>query len=375
MALLNLAGILIYQFTRYQFSPRNPPFPGRTWVVRETGFFIALFLLLTVATVFQIGTYLHLGGLSGFISAYETRSGGFEGMGVVFMLSECFPILVMMGYAVYRGGKKSTPSWGTLLVILGLFFVLKMFFGGLRGSRGETVFALLWAAGIIHFCIRPVPKRIIVLGVAVMMVFVYAYGFYKGAGLDGLKSALIEEERVKMEKSTGRTKAAAWLSPATQPYTLYRLMDEDRDYQYAYGRTYLGALAKLIPSVLWPGQPPGKAKEGTELFHGKDSYPRKKSSQIWGLAGEAMLNFGPAAAPLAFTILGIAVAVTRRWMISWPAGDMRLLILPFFISLCVLLPESDSDNLVFYFFKNGLIPLLLVFMGSVRGADDSRSKD
>jgi len=375
MALLNLAGLLAYQTVRSVLGPKEPVRSQSIWVLRKHVFSLSLYFAMAIAVAVQAGIYYHLGGLMGFISAYESRSGWFEGLGAAFMISECFPILAAMGYAAYVKTKGVMPSWPTLTVLLGLFFILKVFFGGLRGSRSEILFALFWAVGIIHFWIRPVPKRLIISGLAGGMIFIYAYGFYKGAGLEGVSVLLDREERVRMEQRTGRTLTAAWLGCATQPYTLFKLMQEDRDYEYAYGRTYLAALAKLIPQSLWPSRPPGKIKEGTELFHGEGSFPRKRATMVWGLAGEAMLNFGPAAVPFSFVFLGIAVALMRRFMIRLPPGDCRWLTVPFFVSLCILIPGGDSDNLVFYFFKNGAVPLLLVTIGSARLAVGSASRN
>ncbi len=41
----------------------------------------------------------------------------------------------------------------------GGYFLLKLLFGGLRGSRTITVFGLFWIAGAIHIWIRPVPRK------------------------------------------------------------------------------------------------------------------------------------------------------------------------------------------------------------------------
>ena len=59
-----------------------------------------------------------------------------------------------------------------------------MVFGGLRGSRSQTVWSLFWATGIIHLWIRPLSKRFIAAGVCFLVAFMYLYGFYKGLGHD-----------------------------------------------------------------------------------------------------------------------------------------------------------------------------------------------
>jgi hypothetical protein len=140
------------------------------------------------------------------------------------------------------------------------------------------------------------------------------------------------------------------------------------DYRYAWGRTYLGSAALLIPRAFWPDRPPTKVKEGTEAQFGAGSWDEHKwsSSLVYGLAGETMLNFGPLAVPFAYLVLGAVVGRLQLFLSTLHHEDIRLLLYPFLVTLCFSFLQSDSDNLLFYLIKNGLVPTLVVWFGSCK---------
>ncbi len=374
MAILNLCGLWIYRVSRNAALGPAGNRRREVWRIHRTRFAIALGVALTASAVLQVLVYWRYGGLSGYIAASEAGLRAFMGMGWMFTISESFPILAMIGLAVYGRQSKLLRSWVVLLPLLGLFLVLQMLFGGLRGSRSNTVNALFWAVGILHFWIRPVSKRMIYAGLVVLLVFMYLYGLYKGAGLDAWKSLTSSEARTKLEEQTGRTLERAILTDLArsdvQAFLLYRLMRPQRDYEYALGRTYLATAAMLIPKSIWPERPPGKMKEGTEALYGRGSYVPGafESFRVYGVAGEAMLNFGPLAAPLAFILLGIAVGRVRHWLLSWEPFDARTLMLPLLVNLCFVVLVGDSDNVLFQVVKSGSLPLLVILLGSSRQA-------
>lgn len=124
----------------------------------------------------------------------------------------------------------------------------------------------------------------------------------------------------------------------------------------------------LIPSAIMPDKPPDKMKEGTEVQYGKGTYDPifLNSSKVYGLAGETMLNFGPYVVPIAFITLGIVVGKVRRCLCNWTMGDDRLLMLPFLINFCFIILASDSDNYIFFLFKNGSLASFVIFLTSDR---------
>src|SRR5260370_19627312 len=102
-----------------------------------------------------------------------------------------------------RGGVE--PSWLTVVVVLILFLAMKLAFGGLRGSRSNTVWGVVWAVGIIHLLVRRIPRLVVMIGLGLMLLFMYVYGFYKADGIRGLESALDPTSRSHLQRDTGRT--------------------------------------------------------------------------------------------------------------------------------------------------------------------------
>jgi hypothetical protein len=138
-------------------------------------------------------------------------------------------------------------------------------------------------------------------------------------------------------------------------------------YEYAFGRTYLGAAALVIPSSIWPDRPPSKVKEGTQLVYGVDVWNTRHfiASFAYGLAGETMLNFGPLAVPFAYAAFGCFVGLVSRWTRQLSPNDSRMLIVPYVVSLCPFVLLWDSDVILVYVITQGLLPLLLIRASSV----------
>ena len=144
-------------------------------------------------------------------------------------------------------------------------------------------------------------------------------------------------KRERLVGQTGRSIQALLLGDLArsdvQAYLLYRLYGGERNYKFAWGRTYLGAAASVVPSWIWPNRPETKVREGTEIQYG--IYPGAHTSLVstrqYGFAGEAMLNFGPAAVPIFFAAFGAFVGLLRRFLRSWTYPDARLLFLPFLL--------------------------------------------
>ena len=370
MAVLNFCGLNIYRLCRDCPLGRVGGTTKRISGQIGPRFPFVLGLAMAVSALLQAWVYQQYGGLSGYVATYEARLWAFRGMGWLFTISESFPILGMMGFAVYARRRKALRNWLVVLPVLLGFFLLQLLFGGLRGSRSNTVYALFWAMGIVHFWVRPWSKKTALVGVGLLVVFMYMYGLYKGAGSRAVAALTSTEDRSALVEETGRTLPRVLLTDLgradVQAFLLYRLMRPDRDYQYAWGRTYLATALMLVPKSVWPDRPPGKIKEGTEALFGMGTYIPDvfQALRVYGVAGEAMLNFGPLAVPISFVLLGIVVRRVRRWLMVWPAFDPRLLLLPYLINLCWVVLIGDSDNVAFYLIKYGTVPLFVVLLGS-----------
>ncbi|MCS6939371.1 MAG: hypothetical protein NZM94_08880 [Roseiflexus sp.] len=366
MALLNLLGLIVYRGVRLIYFQRERRITT-FWEIDHKRFYVLGAVALAVTALLQTYVYLSLGGIQGFIEAATDQRAirlNLQGYGQIFMISESFPIIALMMFVLYARNQKSSiyRSWLVLGIVLLVYFLLKIYFGGLRGSRNNTVWGLFWAIGLIHFWIRPITRRVVLIGLIFLITFMYIYGFYKNAGLDVMR--LIEDPtaRVELERETRRDFTTLLLGDLgrsdVQAFLLYQLARPDSDYEYALGRTYAAAFAVLIPrSVI--ERMPSKTLEGTEALHGKGSYiPIDfEASQIYGIAGEAMLNFGFVAVPFAFIFFGLANCSVRRWLSGLTPGDARLLFYPFLSLFCFYMLACDLENIVFDVIKNIAIPL------------------
>jgi hypothetical protein len=90
------------------------------------------------------------------------------------------------------------------------------------------------------------------------------------------------------------------------------------------------------------------------------------STFAYGLAGEAMLNFGVLGAVLSFVVIGVGAVLAQRWYFGLPQEDSRGYVLPLLFSLSFMALLWDTDVLLFYTIKEGAVPGLLVALSSRR---------
>lgn len=375
MAILNFLGLLMYRFSREIYlKPAKRQLTQTVWVINKQHFAVVLSFALTLCGVLQLLVYKQYGGLSGYINAFtDAESQAGVGQGWLLMICESFPIIAMMGFTIYARNKKNLQNWRVLLIVLIVFFGLKLLFGGLRGSRSNTVWALLWAVGMIHLWIRPISKKQISIVLVFVFLFMFFYGFLKSGGIEGLQVAFQgQEARQEYIQEKGRTWDNVILGDLGRSdlhaFMLYRIMRHDSDYKLVWGRTYFAALSILIPKPLWPfpEKPLNKSKEGTDLQYGMDSYAPVDfvSSKVYGLAGETMLNFGPFAIPFAFILFGIVVGHIERWFQTLSAVDTRLLMLPMLANFNFVVLVGDLDNIIYFLVTVGAVPFLVLLLSS-----------
>lgn len=382
MAVINLIGILVYRST-HKWSTKRFLAVGLFNSQRKLdhrSFWPIILLALVVTAGLQAWVFAQFGGVSGYVRVFSSSDQNIQGFGIVFLVSESFPILAMMAFAVLTRQRPTLKSWFWIITALIVFTILKLMFGGLRGSRSNTIWGIFWAVGIVHLWIRPIPRKLIVLGIVFLVGFMYTYGFFKGAGVESIEILANGGSVSELEAMTGRTFEGSILHDLgrsdIQAYVAYRLRYPVSSYEYAKGRTYIAAASFLIPNSLWPGRPPAKVKEGTNLLYGSGAYESGlRASRVYGLAGEAMLNFGLLLVPFAFSILGILVGAIRTIPYKVTADNPWLLIYPVLVNLCFVVLVSDSDNVVFFLIKNISVPFLVVFMASLRVPNQTYTAD
>jgi hypothetical protein len=385
MAVLNVLGLLVYRFVVWRMSLRpSAPVPERRiWKPRTKRLMTTLIWAIVLGTILQALIYAAFGGISGYVAAFEQHQSDFLGVTWVMMLAGRVPLLSLIAITLYARRRGWEFSWPALGVLMAAFTVAQLLFGGLRGERSDIIYALFWAVGIVHYCIRPVPKKVILVGMGFLVVFMYVYSFYKFAGSEGMRDfAEGSNLRSSVEESSHFSVAESALGDLgrsdVQAFTLYRITRPESDYSFALGRTYLGALGLIVPGPLWRDRPPSKVKEGWDVLFGARAYEREYgttafsdhpiTTRLFGVAGEAMLNFGPLLVPLSYAILGFFVGWARRRIANWKMGDVRLFLAPFLTVLCLLILTADSDNILYYCEMSGLVPFAILFFGSERRA-------
>jgi len=361
MALINLGGLMLYLGGRRIFPVRQLT---TAWVVRAPSFFTAISIALPTAFALQLYIFVKFGGITGFMQAFTDRDqAAFSGMGYAFLIAETFPVFLAIAVLVWKRDFLKRSPWTFLVLLVVAFFLLKLVCGGLRGSRTITVFGLFWIAGAIHVWIRPVPRRFLVLGGIFVVAFMYLYGFYKDVGVKAFE-AINDTSRIhQLEDNSGRTMSEVLLSDLARTEIQATLLHQvsTGDYQFGWGKTYLQDFAFFIPHALWPDRPEGKVAAGTEALFGRGSYDRvlHRSTYIYGLAGEAMLNYPPVFAPLVFVVLALVISRLRSFMVA-DQDDLRRLLIPVFAYGSVLLMGSDLDNLLFASLSIAVAPLILI---------------
>jgi hypothetical protein len=195
-----------------------------------------------------------------------------------------------------------------------------------------------------------------------ILAFMYFYGFYKAYGLASLDIIRTSESRVERSEESGRTVGKLLLGDLgrsdIQAFLFYRLTDSANNYRLRWGETYVHWLTLMIPQTL-KFNLEGKREAGTEAQYGRYS-PDWLSSRIYGLAGEAMLNFGVFSVPLLFAGFGWLVAKTRWFIYAMPPTDARILLAPLLVNLMIALLANDMNNCEFLLVKHGVIPFALI---------------
>jgi hypothetical protein len=400
MAMLNVVGLLVYRIGlggrvawdrhalgegRASAEPQGRP----VWTLNRRRFYLLLALVLPISGALQVAVYASYGGLQNYI-AWATASlqnpgtdlnqnynaapllGIMPSMGVLYMFSETLPLLALMGFGTFARQHPRCKSWAVLVPALAVFLALALLFGGLRGSRANVVWNLFLAVGILHFWVRPIPKRLIGLGLVFLVLFMYAYGLFKGAGLEAVQALESRDAHEAMVAKTRRPLAGVILEDFgrsdVQAFLLYRLTAPDCDFEYSMGRTYGVALSILVPRQLWPERPVNIVKDGTEAQFGMGTFEKidTASSRVYGLAGEAMLNFGPVSVPIAFLVWGVIVGYIRRRPAVWHPEDARFLMYPMVLVLGLAAIVQDTEYQLFFAMKFGTVPFLVIWLASSR---------
>ncbi|SCG78681.1 hypothetical protein [Micromonospora humi] len=373
MAVLNTVGLMIYRVVLHQPTRVTP------WSARQRQVDRSLFVLVgSVAIMISLGAFALIlakfGGFSGYLATMADRynlTDRTRGLGWLVIIGESFPPLIFAVVVVrWREWLAAHPRWAYLL--LTVLVVMQVAAGGARGARSNTIWPVLLGLIMLHLVVVRVSRRALLTCLLVFGLFMYVGGLYKDAGADMLGLFKGQRTTQDLEDETGRDLPTMVLADLGRSDVQALALHRQRE-GYApsgNGITYLGDVAFLVPPRILPAEarPPSKSVVGTDMLYGSGAWASgQRSSRIFGLTGEAILNFGYLGGIASFLVLGLAVRWMRR---CYRRAQQNQDLLPKLVTpaLCVgliLFHGSDLDNVTWYLAKQ-VLPLMLVLWLALR---------
>jgi hypothetical protein len=371
MACFNAAGIILFKLAHNVFFKVSRPAES-LWQVAPDRFSGVLIPVLVISILASMVVKILFSGLvkeAGILAGAERYAAHLSWL---LMLGDPGIMLVMMAliYWIYRSHPDRLSSLGTILLIIAVTLVFQFMLLGLRGSRSAILSTVIIIAAVAHYRLRPISIKFIVVGMCLTFIFVYFYGFYKRFGARGWEAIYSRQARESMSYEFGE---GGEIVPVLlgnlaradlQAFMLYRLKEFKGTFQPVHGQTYMMSALTFIPRGIWKTKPSGvKARAGTEIqgYSGADI-----SSRVYGLAGEAMLNFSYYGILPAFFVFGCFLGWFRKKIATMEPSDSRFFLIPILILYCMLAVNGDSDNWMFGLLKMGVLPFIVVFLGSIR---------
>jgi hypothetical protein len=368
MGCLNATGLLAYHGA-HNLKFNKAIASSTLWDVDRKKFY-AVFTFALACSVAGVVTFISsLDGISGIIEAYENNQEAFVGKGWMLVLAWPLAILsfIFVVFLWTDRQRKDRRRLTTGLMFLSIAGIGHFILLGWYGSRASTIWALFWMAGIIHYRFRKLSPKMTSIGLIFLIAFMYFYGFYKEqkrAGLEVLRSPAMWLEPGGQGRDIKYLLLGDLARADSNALVLHNLVKDPGEYDYRWGLTYAAGFAILIPRNFWPDRPDFIVDAGTEAQQGKASPWR--SSRVYGLGGEAMLNFGPLGVVPIFALFGSVLGWYRRKLKSWSPSDSRMFLAPFFSILFATAFVGDSDNLVFAALTEGALVVAAVFAASTR---------
>lgn len=356
LSFIYFIGILLLILTRSIVSSKKPNKTSNIWISRRASQRY-IYPLMLISFLIQTYIYISLGGVTGYILNYEEE--GFSGYGLLFIISELFPLLFILVYFIKTRNKTQYKKAIYIYIFLLFLFIFCLYFGGLRGSRSNTLWTLIHAFFLIHIYIRKFTlKELALIGICCFM-FLFIGKVYKNT-----RGSFITNTNISFTENTDRVSASRIFGGdisrySIQAYLIYRY-DQNKFYCPKLGITYIGDITKMTPIIKNEINLPDKVSAGTELMYGLESYNSGiESSRVYGILGEFILNFGIILSPFVFIILGLVVCYINNVIQSFSDKDIRVFLIPVFINLVFLCINSDLDN-IFFFSMKRILPLFIV---------------
>jgi hypothetical protein len=386
MCIINAVCLTFYRCAQ-TFGFKFSNCPTTRWAINRQKLFIFFLPIIIVSLLSQIYIYFHFEGVKKYFDLLREGAANLTGMGWIMVFADPFPLILFAVFLMILG--KSLPSArhsAYVYFLLFIFIIIQFFWSGLRGSRSAIVYPLVIAAGFLHYYIRPFSRREVIIGLVVVIAFLYSYAFYKetrwykGETFSFYSVVTDVNYRKKLEEKTGRTIKGVLLGDLARNDVQARIaavvVGKEEAFDLRYGITYLGAFSLIVPDWIWEvftenPKPGGTAKREAflELNWGKSSiqrFGRQLPKRVYGLSGEAMMNFGIPGTIFAYSLLGFSLGLYRRKLVSLSRDDSRLYIAPILTLMFVHFLFLDMSNVIWFFFRQGILLVFLVCLSSDR---------
>ncbi|MDG4764770.1 hypothetical protein O7632_11735 [Solwaraspora sp. WMMD406] len=365
MALVNMAGLAVYRLV--VSLPRRGHRVARPARWSPARFHAAAGAAVMIGVAAFAIEVLLLGGPSGFLSAMTQDRSALTGMGWLLLISESFPLLAFCLIMV-RWRHLLRRRVDLVVLLLVALVAVQFLVGGLRGSRSAVLWPLVLGLVLVHLLVVPITRKAFVASAAAVVVFVYAYGLYKGAGVEVVDIAKGTRTIEEVSAETGRDLPTVLLSDLGRADIQALLLDRHRAgiTDGSFGSTYVAAPLSLVPGPWGAEWFRSKTAVGTDALYGHGTYASGVSSQrVFGVTGEAILNFGPVGGLVSFLLLGLFLRFATRYYARAKQHDAltaKLLCLPL-CAITIILVTADLDNIL-AFYLGEVLPLALVVLGA-----------
>ncbi|ROT33180.1 hypothetical protein [Micromonospora sp. HM5-17] len=363
MGMLNVVGLCVYRLIL--LAPDRRRVARRARQLNLAAFYRLGLFAAGVSILAFCGEVALFGGLSGYLNAMTgaVDRSRLNGLGWLLVLAETFPMLVFALVVVrWRTALARRPA--VIVVLLIGLAGTQFFVAGLRGSRSNTIWPVLIALTLVHLLVVRISRKQLCVFVMIVSVFMYVYGLYKSAGLEVLEAARGTRSVEELSAETGRDVPALLLGDLSRADIQALLLDRQLrgDAELAYGVSYVGDVSFLVPNSILPERPRDKVAVGTDVLFGPGAFESGiRSSRVYGLAGEAVMNFGPLGGVASFAVLGLVVVFSRRYYArARQEAALGPKLLAPMLWAGAFLPTADLDNNLWF-----LIKLVLPLAGVV----------
>jgi oligosaccharide repeat unit polymerase len=371
LLLVAVFGTMLARKREYKPPPKEQPFDAAI---------LALLLLLVV----QLAWGFYLIYFSGnFLSEFASQD-AWQGSLAAYAVVESAPLAFCWLVTLYYARKGERPIGLMVPVILLVELVLLLGLSSSRGSRVAMLSQLFFCVMIFNYSIYRFKLRDYLLGALACGLFLPIYAYYKYAGIEGLRDYLSGNNTASVAETynnpvsflIGDIGRADMQAPL-----LARYLEGSFSPNY-YGESYLAAFTLLIPKDARPSWLRSKTQVGAQaqLDRGTGSQGYRgvisvdgvyESSRIYGLFGEALLNFGLFGLPFAFLLFGylfrrvfLKVSDTVTWR--------QLLVAPYLCFVPIFMLFYDLDNILVQTLSVWAVPFLTVFVADKLAARKHR---